>query len=148
MTQADALARNMQSLRALIELVEGLTPEDLARDLGGGWTVAMALGHLAFWDGRQAGALRMYGERGEVLGEADSEATNAALEPLLRVLDPGAVGGLALAAAEAVNAAAAAFDWERAARELGAPTAHVPLARWVHREEHIAQIEGALGRAL
>lgn len=145
MTQADTDARNGSSRQALVELVGRLTPEDLARDLGGGWTVAMALGHLAFWDGRQLRALRLFTEQGVALGEQDSDATNGGLEPLLRALDPLVTGRLALAAAEAVDAAVAEFDWAGAARVFGDPPAHVPLARWVHREEHIAQIERALG---
>jgi hypothetical protein len=143
-THADTVARNATSRQALAALVDRLTTPDLLRDLGDGWTVAMALGHLAFWDGRQLGALQLFSERGEVLGEEDSDATNAGLEPLLGALDPAVAGSLAIEAADAVNAYAATFDWEAAARTLGDPAAHLPLARWSHREEHIAQIEAAL----
>jgi uncharacterized damage-inducible protein DinB len=51
-------ARNTEATRRLRELVATLSDADLAAPLGGGWTVAMALGHLAFWDGRQRAALQ------------------------------------------------------------------------------------------
>ena len=41
---------NVEATAALGDLIASLSPEDLAADLGEGWTVPMALAHLAFWD--------------------------------------------------------------------------------------------------
>ena len=56
---ADVL-RNTEATRRLRELVARLGPDELRRSLGGGWTVAVALTHLTFWDTRQDAALRDY----------------------------------------------------------------------------------------
>jgi uncharacterized damage-inducible protein DinB len=52
---------NADSTRRLRELIAKLSDEDLGISLGGGWTVAVALAHIGFWDTRQAAALRHYG---------------------------------------------------------------------------------------
>src|SRR4051794_19219710 len=44
------LARNQAAMQRLTDLVGRLTDDDLARSLGGGWTIKAALAHLAFWD--------------------------------------------------------------------------------------------------
>ena len=54
--ESSHLSRNQAALQRLAELAARLTEEDLARSLGGGWTIKAALAHLAFWD-RYASAL-------------------------------------------------------------------------------------------
>jgi Mycothiol maleylpyruvate isomerase N-terminal domain len=44
--------RNQTSLDELRAYVEGLTDDQLSRDLENGWTAAAELAHLAFWDRR------------------------------------------------------------------------------------------------
>ena len=51
------LRRNRASTERLRALVAGLEAAELARPLGGGWTVGFALAHLAFWDQRQRVAI-------------------------------------------------------------------------------------------
>ncbi len=46
------LDRNAAATERLRALVARLAPPDLGCALGGGWTVAFALCHLAFWDAR------------------------------------------------------------------------------------------------
>ena len=48
---------NADATAALATLVAGFSGNDLELDLGDGWTVTTALGHLAFWDRQQSVAL-------------------------------------------------------------------------------------------
>jgi hypothetical protein len=145
---------NARSRERLRTLVERLSDADLARDLGGGWTVSTALAHLAFWDGRQAEVLRLVaagsGAPRPEAAEEQSEITNPAVEPLLRAIPPREAVRLALEQAEAVDrlaeelASSFAPDGSQDAVERWAD-AH-PVRRHNHRSEHIEQIERALGR--
>ena len=144
-TFVDANARATEQLRAL---TAGLADQDLEADLGGGWTVSMALAHLAFWDrwhlvrwehAIAAGDLAPVAVPDEV-----SDRANDALEPLWRALAPERAPALALEAAAAVDAAVARLSDAsvEAARARGGPN-------WVdrspHRMDHVEQIRRALG---
>lgn len=135
------LERNAEATRQLGELVQRLDAADLGRSLGGGWTVAFALVHLAFWDARQTAALGGY--TGSQALPPEDETVNPTLEAVAAMFDPAAAGPAAIEAAEAVDAAAAALSAEQrsALREAGQEYA---FRRWPHREEHIAQIEAGL----
>ena len=121
------LDRNAAATERLRALVARLAPPDLGCALGGGWTVAFALCHLAFWDARQRAALERYA-RGEDFAEEDVVA-NQALE--------------AVRAAEAVDAQLAALPPARRDALLAGGCGFA-VERWRHRDEHIAQIERAL----
>ena len=135
------LQRNAEATRQLGDLVARLDTADLERSLGGGWTVAFALVHLAFWDARQAAALRGYAGRGALPPE--DETVNPTLEAVAGMFDVAAAARTAVEAAGDVDAAASALTAEERAalREVGQEYA---FRRWPHREEHIAQIEAVL----
>lgn len=141
--------QNMEATRRLEALVERLTPEQLVEPLGGGWTVSMALGHLAFWDGKQRGVLEHFVDTGTLLGtEAPDphnpdDQINEALEPLLALLDPDAIGELVVEVAQAHDELTATLSDAQLATILGGEHAYV-ARRWRHREEHIAQIESSI----
>ena len=141
---------NVAATRRLGELVGRLTPEQLVAPLGGGWTVSMALGHLAFWDGHQRAVLEHFVDTGVLLGSEAPEPhnpddqTNEALEPLLALLDPDAVGELVVEAAQAVDDLVATLSDEQVGAVLDGEHGYV-VRRWRHREEHIAQIESGIG---
>ena len=118
-----------------------LDDADLNRSLGGGWTVAYALAHLAFWDVRQHVALQSYA-RGEGFPSED-KAVNDTLEIVAPMLSAGATGPEAVRGAELVDATVAGLS--QAQREsLVAEGLAWAVERWRHREEHIAQIEAVL----
>ena len=135
------LQHNAEATTRLANLVERLDVGDLERSLGGGWTVAFALVHLAFWDARQVAALQVYTGGGAFPDE--DETVNPTLEAVAAMFDPAAAGPAAVEAAGAVDATAAALSAEQrsALREAGQEYA---FRRWPHREEHIAQIEAGL----
>ena len=135
------LQRNAEATQGLRDLVARLDAADLERSLGGGWTVAFALVHLAFWDARQAAALRGYTGGGPLPPE--DEAVNPTLEAIAGMFDAEAAARTAVEAAAAVDAAAATLTAEERAalRDAGQEYA---FRRWPHREEHSAQIEAVL----
>ena len=135
------LQHNAEATTRLGELVARLGSADLERSLGGGWTVAFALVHLAFWDARQEVALRGYA-RGEAVPSED-ELVNPTLEAIAAMFDPAAAGPAAVEAAERLDATSMDLSDEQrsALRDAGQ---EYTFRRWPHREEHIAQIEAAL----
>ncbi len=149
MTDRSYVDANRAATADLRALVGTLSDADLGADLGGGWTVSMALAHLAFWDewhvarwvhAAGAGQLAPPAPDAEVSGRA-----NEALETTWRAVPPRAAAQLMLDAADAVDAYVAdlADDALASAREQGG-------ARWFerfhHRRDHLAQISRALGR--
>lgn len=135
-------AGNAASTERLSKLVAGLSAQDLKRSLGGGWTIGFALAHLAFWDARQVAALDRVAN-GEPFPSEDM-ATNAALEAIAGGFDPDTIGEAAVSAARKLNAVVESLTSEKvdALRTSGKSYA---IDRAPHREEHIRQIEEALG---
>ncbi len=141
---------NAEATAALRELLASLDETDLSADLGGGWTVSMALAHLAFWDAwhltRWQDATATGQSAPAPVADAVSDWANASLEATWRALPAAAAVALALAAADAVDAHVAGLPDAavEAARAVGG-------ARWVersaHRADHIEQIRRAIGRA-
>ncbi len=140
----ETLAANAESLVELRALVGRLSDADLARPLGGGWTVATALGHLAVWDMRAATMADRWTRDNRVSGvNIDDEGVNEAVEPLLLVTPGRSLATIALAAAAAANTAIGRLPADLLARAL-AHDAVFNAARHEHRREHIEQIERAL----
>lgn len=141
-TSADLL-RNAETTTRLRELVAKLTDDELAISLGGGWNIATAFAHLAFWDGRQRGAVEHYAATGELGSSASDDAVNMGLEPLASLVAGRAVAELAVAAAEAADVAIERLSADARSSVVDSAEAHV-VRRWDHREEHLAQIASAL----
>lgn len=142
--------RNAASLDRLRALIRRLTDADLARDLGDGWTVAVALAHLAFWDRYQAArwseAAKAALPLPEEVGEATDNVVNVASLESWRSTPPRVAAEQALAAAEHIDQLVAAVDAALAAQLLaaGRTTLLDLLDRTGHWNEHIEQIEAAL----
>jgi hypothetical protein len=148
---ADDLRQNATSLAHLRHVLERLSAEDLERSLGANWTVTTALGHLAFWDRRQFATLHHHLETGAPLGdgtppalEDSDDVVNPAVEALANAADPERMRLEVVAAATAINDLIAATDPSllEPLIEAGHPDL---VRRWPHREEHLDQIERALG---
>ena len=141
----DVLVENETERDRLAMLVARLTDDDLARDLGEGWTVAIALAHLAFWDERAALLLQRYtdGTPQHHIPDWYEDLLNQTLEPQWRALDLRAAASQAVAAAEHVTRVLRGLDDELYAR-LEAIEEGYLLRRFNHRREHIEQIEAAL----
>lgn len=142
---AQVLSQNEQGTARLKALVERMTDTDLARDLGGGWTPAVAFAHLGFWDERAARVLERYAAGTEIHNLPDwySDVLNEALESEWQRLPVRDAALLAVAAAEHATRAIAAIDNDLEAT-LEAHEEGYLLRRFNHRREHIEQIEASL----
>ncbi len=149
MTDRAFIEANQAATADLRAIVETLSDADLATDLGGGWTVSMALAHLAFWDEWHMARWVYAAEQGNLAPPAaDNEVTNRANEALAttwRALPPRASVQLVLDAADAVDAYTADLAGEAldAARDRDGSRW---FERFPHRRDHIGQISRALGR--
>ena len=141
-TSAD-VQRNAETTTRLRELVAKLTDDEFAISLGGGWNIATAFAHLAFWDGRQRGAVEHYAATGELGSSESDDAVNMGLEPLVSLVAGRAVAELAVEAADAADAAIERLSADARSSVVDSAEAHV-VRRWDHREEHLAQIASAL----
>ena len=139
-------AENEAQRERLAALVGDLGDADLERSLGGGWTVAMSLAHLAFWD-RRATLLLDHWERGESPPADEpgwySDLLNETLLVQWRALPPRETARLALEAAAGVDRKIETLDAAVAAA-ISERGESWRLQRSTHRREHIEQIERAL----
>ena len=149
MTDRSFDAANAAATADLRALVGGLSDADLAVDLGEGWTVSMALAHLAFWDEWHVARWLYAAAEGELAPPAaDNVVTNRANEALVttwRALPGRAAASLVLYAADAADAYIADLDDE--AIDLAIERdGQSWFRRTLHRQDHIDQIKRALGR--
>lgn len=148
---AGDLKQNATALAHLRHVLDRLSTEDLDRSLGGNWTVKTALGHLAFWDRRQAATLRHHLETGAPLGsggppalEDSDDVVNVAVAALANAGDRERIRIEVVEAAAAIDELLEATDAELLEPVVAGGHAYL-VERWVHREEHIEQIELGLG---
>ena len=135
--------RNQASQERLRALVERLGDDELTRELPDGWTVADALGHLAFYDRRAAILLHRFAQEGVFASPYDYDTINEILLHFTRAMPPRVVAAEALAAAAAADEAAA--QTPQALVSDIRSMAQVKLDRAEHRENHLADIEALLG---
>ncbi|MEI7742443.1 MAG: maleylpyruvate isomerase N-terminal domain-containing protein [Chloroflexota bacterium] len=150
MTDRAFEAGNAEATAALADLVSTLGDADLAADLGEGWTVAMALAHLAYWDSFHL-ARWVHAAAGGLVcpPPAANEVTsrsNEALEATWRALPVAATVALFLDAAAAIDTYVAALADEQVDGARAADGANW-VDRAPHRRDHTTQIALALGRA-
>src|SRR5262245_4872397 len=138
------VTRNSASRSRLDSLLERLRDADLARDIGGGWTVAALLAHLAFWDRFVVARLSRWAKSGFEDSVFDADLLNEAALPGWRRISGAAAREETLAAAERCDEAVAHVVDDLASAIIAAGR-HRMLDRSLHRDEHIAQIEQALG---
>lgn len=96
---------------------------------------------MAFWEARQEAALRAWLDGAEFPDE--DESVNPALEALASTIDPVATAGAVEEISARVDATIAGLSAEQRAQLVDAGFGYV-VARWAHREDHIAQIEAVL----
>jgi len=137
------------ALRRLEALVAPLSDADLARPLDDGWTISGILGHLAFWDRRAAFLVQLWRSGQRVPSAADDigdvHTVNEAAKPQWLALAPRAAAEEAVAAARAADGALDHAPPELL-QQIVAAGPPISLARAGHRNEHLDQIDQALGR--
>jgi hypothetical protein len=124
-------------------LVGRLDAGRLALRLPNGWTVAVALAHIAFWDRQRLCLMRRWAAGDWCNGGYDGELFNEVLLPFLEAIPPDRAAEIALRSAGEVDAFLLSVPDE----VVGAALARADrpnLDRGSHREGHLDQIEEAL----
>lgn len=133
-------ARERERLRSL---TGRLTDAQLSLPMENGWTIAVALAHLAFWDQRSLVLMRKWKLSGVAPSPIDVDVTNDSLLPLWRALPPRAAAHLAVSCAEAIDRELdeAPSDLISAIGNLGE---RFRLYRSEHRKLHLDKMEAFL----
>ena len=137
---------NRSQTERLRRLVRRLTADMLAVRLPHGWTVAVALAHLAFWDRQRLCLMRRWAAGETCHGGYDGELFNEVLQPFLEMIPPDRAAAAALQAAEEVDAFLLAVPDAVVQAALARPD-RPNLDRGPHREYHLDRIERALAEA-
>jgi hypothetical protein len=127
-----------------LKALRRLSDEELGRAVGEHWTVAVALAHIQYWDGRAVGALEAWRRHGILLTLwSDSEAVvNDLRLPFWRALVPRAALEQAITTAEVLDRIVADLRPDEA--EAVAAQRYRVLDRSLHRSEHLNEIDRAL----
>ncbi len=141
------VAENAHERERLISLVARLTDEELSLPMGNGWTIAVALAHLAFWDNRSLFLMRKWKKSGVELSPIDIDLTNDSLLCLWLALPPRAAANLAVSSAEAIDRELeeASSDLITTIESLGEK---FRLYRSIHRKLHLDEVEELLQKRI
>ena len=147
MSESSFTEDNARELQRLRDLVDGLTDEQLRTPVNEQWTVAAALGHVAFWDSRALYLAERFDPATgfpDDVGEPENvDWINDSTRALIHAIDPRGVAELTVRTAEEVDARVA----ELPADKLWPNDPDSPLngRRATHRAEHLDEIEAAIG---
>jgi hypothetical protein len=142
---AEVAESNRSERERLVRLVRNLDDAALRTRLPNGWTVAGALGHLAFWDRQRLCLIRRWAAGDIRTGAYDSDVFNDAVQPLLEMIPPEQVASAAVKAADEIDALLLELPDEMIEAALARPDApHVD--RGEHRRHHLDRIEEALSK--
>jgi hypothetical protein len=135
---------NEKARERLKKLVNNITDEELKLVIyKEGWTVAVALGHLAFWDERRLALAKRWSknqvEKSDITG-LDMDTVNDALVPLFLAMPVRKVAEAAVRAAEKTDKAIAGLTAEQIARIAKAWDIKA-LDRSHHRNAHLDEID-------
>ena len=138
---------NKRERERLRRLVDEITDEELNLVIyEEGWTIAVVLAHLTFYDERRIVLIRKWKERGVTpspVTNDDVNVFNDALLPLFLVIPPRKAANLSIQAAEVLDSELEQLspDLNNAVEALGD---HHALNRSIHRKMHLDEIEVAL----
>lgn len=138
------VAENDAERERMRALVERLTDDDLRRSVGhGGWTAAVALAHLAYWDRRAVDSLEQWQRTGVWMSWDNADAVNDGMLPQWLAMPVREAAREALAAAEAIDQKVETVPPDLAEKALAQRPRS--LIRALHRRDHLDEIERALG---
>jgi hypothetical protein len=139
------LESNTKSRNRLKTLASSLSEAELSRQAGDGWTVAAILAHLAFWETRALALIQRWKVDGVGPSPIDIDNVNAAAKPLCLAIPPRAAAGLAVRAAESIDAEIEHLPGDLLAEiEVLVQAGKFRLDRSIHRDEHLDQIDRVL----
>src|SRR3954463_11897077 len=100
----DFAESNRRQAGRLRKLVDRLDASMLAVRMPNGWTVSVALAHIAFWDRHRLCLMRRWAAGDWCQGGDDGELFNEVLLPFLESIPPDRAAELAVRTAEEVDA--------------------------------------------
>ena len=124
-----------------------LSDEELQRPVGEHWTVAIALAHIQYWDGRAVGAIEAWRRHGLPLTLwTDGEGVvNDVLLPAWAECPPRETLEQAIKTAAVLDRIVEDLSPEEA--EVVSARRYRVLDRSMHRSEHLDEVDAALGTA-
>lgn len=137
------LAENQKERERLTAFVKGLKEADYVRGLPNGWTVTVALAHLAFWDLSQVARLTRFRDKGVKPQSLDFEAINDPLANVTAGLHSLFVSKLVVQAAQQVDELVESLTPTQFDELIGMGLER-NLHRAQHRRLHLDKIEAAL----
>jgi DinB family protein len=114
---------NRTQTARLRALAAGLSASALAVRLPNGWTVAVALAHIAFWDRQRLCLMRRWASGTDCHGGYDGELFNEVLLPFLDAIPADRVAAMAVQTAEEIDRFLSAVSDEVVAAALARPDA-------------------------
>jgi len=130
---------NRESTIRMKKLIQRLSDGQLASVLPNGWTVAVTLAHVAFWDQRVSHVIEMAKKEGRVIRTELDVQLNDIIEPFLRAIPVREAANLTLSSADTIDQLLEECSPETIAQlEKESP-------RWVdrslHRNSHLDDID-------
>jgi len=142
------IAENQRERERLTNLVSRITDQQLSLQIySEGWTVAVALAHVAFWDQRRLWLLRKSKQTGKAVKPASDDnlgnMINDSLLPFFLALPPRKAANLAVEIATELDRELESISQalQKEIEDLGDRFA---LNRGVHRKTHLDEIEKLL----
>lgn len=139
----DYIAGNQAAAVRMKSLIDRMSDDDLKREFDWGWTVAVALAHVAFFDRRVSRLLERWEKDGYGESPYDAHAINDAMLPAWRLIPVRDAAAEAIAAAAEADAAAARVP-DVLLKQIQAGSV-ISLNRATHRTMHLDEIEALLG---
>ena len=137
------LVENRRERNRLRRSVDRISDQELSLPMWEGWTIAVALAHLAFWDQRALVLIKKWKISGVASSPIDDDVANDSILPLCLAIPPRVAARLAVTAAEAID-----LEIEKAGENLISDIWQLGerfrLYRSDHRKLHLDQIEGIL----
>jgi hypothetical protein len=135
---------NNRERERLRNLAKSLSDEELTLILNKeGWTVAAALGHLAFWDQRRLILVHQWKQKGVSPSPVDEDIVNDALVPFFLAMPPRKAAEMAVSIAAELDRELESSSPEFIAEMEKTGDRHA-LNRAVHRKMHLDEIESII----
>lgn len=138
------IIENDKERERLKKLVKSLTDEELKLVIyKEGWTIAVVLAHLAFWDNYARALLKRWKKDGVSPSHREWDNINDALVPLALSMPPRAAADMAISSADATDREAeqSTPEFISAVEKLKEP---YRLNRGFHRKAHLDEIDAFL----
>jgi hypothetical protein len=142
--QRDYVIENRKERERLIQLANSLTNEDLKLVIyQEGWTIAVVLAHLAFWDDYALALLKRWQKDGVSPSHHEWDNINDALLPVVLAISPRTAANMAILTADKVDHEIEKVSAEFVKKVDGLREPY-RLNRSIHRKAHLDEIEAFL----